>query len=576
MHGSISSFVAATTGSILPTAIVDFNSTCNGLFAPVPPPGLSDGGAMAAVIGSIAATYKATAMRYAADMLTSWKALVVCGLVLPFVFSFTWLALMRFLTGVLVWTTVIAVDAATLGLTLFCFSKAGAIGHNSFSGVVSYNGANGFSFNSNNLGSSFAQLTTVPPSTTPLYDTTHISKQQMYYLGIASAILTICTWLLTIFLIPRLKLAIATIKVACHTLEMVPSLVLFPLFPGLVLAGYMVFFVALGLFIYSSGKIVKRDCCAEVQSSFNSLFPSYTQAKGQPSCAEIHCGYQVKMDKSLQYTLIYHGFEFLLTTNMLAAFSLLTVSQVVHKCYLHAGGVGLELPSWPIAKAAKSTLRYYIGSLALGSFICAIFQMGRYVMTYISLKLKKLAERQGVVRVLLWFANCVLAIFEKLVEMLTNAAYTIIAIDGTSFCTSAAHATKLVLSNGARFIVLSWCSEMIIFLGKLASASTSAIIMFLWLDGKTFHNGEISSPIVPVIVVFLTAFAMSSIVFSVLEQAISGTIMCLLDDEDKHGGHATWAPPALMEATGSAVTFEADQKAAAAKAKGGCFGSAPV
>jgi hypothetical protein len=82
---------------------------------------------------------------------------------------------------------------------------------------------------------------------------------------------------------------------------------------------------------------------------------------------------------------------------------------------------------------------------------------------------------------------------------------------------------------------------------------------------------------VPIIVVFLTAFAMSSIVFSVLEQAIQGTIMCLVDDEDKHGGNARYAPAALLEATGVSVQFEADQKEAAlARKGGGCCGSAPV
>ena len=577
MHGDIAAFESATTGSISPLAVALFNSTCAGASAPVPEPGVADGGAMAAVVGSLAASYKSTALRYAGDMLTSWKALVVCGLFLPFILSFFWLALMRAFTGPLVWMTLLCVDAATLGCTLYCFSKAGAIGHNSFAGVVKYSSTSGFSFNSGAVAAGMEQLSTVPPSTTPLYDTTHISRQQMYYLGIASAILTICTWFLSVFLIPRLRVGIATIRVACHSLQTVPSLVIFPLFPGLLLAGYMVFFVALGLFIYSSGTISKRNCCAQVQASMSSLFPAYTAANGNLTCASIHCGYQVTMDKSLQYTLIYHGFEFLLTTNLIYAFSLLTVSQVVHKCYLHAGGAGVELPRWPVANAARTTLRYYMGSIALGSFVVAAFQMARYVLTYISVKLKKVAERQALVRVLLWVANCLVWLMEKIVELIAKGAYVMIAIDGTSFCSAAAHSSSLMLSNGVRFMTLAWISELILFLGKLGTAASCAFFCFVYLDGSTFKASDaLSSPIVPVIVVFLTAFAMAAIVFSVLDQAILGTIMCLVDDEDRNGGQARWAPPALQEATGAQATFEADEKEKAERSTGCCGSRRPV
>ncbi len=148
-----------------PLAVALFQATCTAAgatAAPVPAPATADNGAMAAVLGSLASTYKATAMRYAGDMLLAWKALVVTGLFLPFIISFFWVALMKYITGPLVWLTLLCVDAATLGCTLFCFSKAGSFGNNSFDGIVSYSDADGFKFNAAAAQATVSQLATVP------------------------------------------------------------------------------------------------------------------------------------------------------------------------------------------------------------------------------------------------------------------------------------------------------------------------------------------------------------------------------------------------------------------------------
>ena len=165
LHGSIQSFVDDTEGSVHPLALALFNATCaarNASSAAVPAPATSDGGAMAAVLGAIASSYKATALRYVADMMLAWRALVVCGLFLPFIMSFAWLGAMRMFVAPLVYLTVLCVDIATLGVTLYCFSKAGAIGKNSFNGIVSYSDAGGFSFNATAASQASAQLSTTP------------------------------------------------------------------------------------------------------------------------------------------------------------------------------------------------------------------------------------------------------------------------------------------------------------------------------------------------------------------------------------------------------------------------------
>jgi hypothetical protein len=96
----------------------------------------------------------------------------------------------------------------------------------------------------------------------------------------------------------------------------------------------------------------------------------------------------------------------------------------------------------------------------------------------------------------------------------------------------------------------------------------------VYLD-KTYPDGKLSSPIIPVIVVFLAAFAIASVAFGVVEQAINATVMAFLDDEAKHGGNAAWAPPELKEATDVATEHDETVKAKNA-AKKGCCTSAPA
>ena len=118
------------------------------------------------------------------------------------------------------------------------------------------------------------------------------------------------TWLFTIFLIPRLRVAIATIKVACDSLRKVPMLALFPFVGGLAISGFMVWFVAVGIFVYSSGKMQRRDCCAQVQAAFADMYPGYMAANlnQPPDCSQIHCGYEARWQQcTLQQGCAHHN-----------------------------------------------------------------------------------------------------------------------------------------------------------------------------------------------------------------------------------------------------------------------------
>lgn len=59
-------------------------------------------------------------------------------------------------------------------------------------------------------------------------------------------------------------------------------------------------------------------------------------------------------------------------------------------------------------------------------------------------------------------------------------------------------------------------SDAVLFLGKIAVSCSCAFFCFVYLD-EQYPAGTISSPILPVIIVFLAAFAIACMFFAVVE-----------------------------------------------------------
>ena len=305
--------------------------------------------------------------------------------------------------------------------------------------------------------------------------------------------------------------------------------------------------VAVALYIYSSGQIVQRNCCGEVQASFKELYPNLP-ATLVPSCGSIHCGYTVVTNKALQYTLIYHGFAFLWTSQYIIAFGVLTIAHAAVSYFNHVGA-GQDLPAWPVARGMKNCFRYYAGSIAAGSLLVALVQAARVALAYIQEKTKKLQETNKLMKYLMMCLDCYLACVQKIVEMVNKSAYILIAMDGKSFFPSALQAVKLLVANAARISTVNIISDAVLFLGKVMVALFCAFFCFVYLD-KYAAAGTVSSPIVPVILVGCTSFVFACIFFSVVEMCIETVIIAFCDDCDKNGGVPKYSPQALMDAMG--------------------------
>ena len=137
-------------------------------------------------------------------------------------------------------------------------------------------------------------------------------------------------------------------------------------------------------------------------------------------------------------------------------------------------------------------------------------------------------------------------------------------------------------------------SEVVLLLGRVTVAAVCTFFCFVYVE-KQYPPGTVSSPILPVIIVFFVSFAIASVFFSLVEtvrrgcaaratpcagrdpcarvraQCIGTTIIAFCDDCDRNGGEPKHSPQVLMDAVG--CHFEV-QKAVAegAAGGGGCCG----
>lgn len=582
LHQTIASFVDSTVSSISPSAYAQFVTTCATATgsppAQVPAPGTQGGGLLAQAAAQEASNKKSMADRYVGDIVTGWRAMVVCGLFLPFILSLIWMGLLRFFAAPLIYTTIAFVDFGLLALTIFCFAKSGVISRDELgavrSSVTVHNGH--LSFNASNITAAVnasvtavlmlnnASSTALNSTTTGLvYDLAHNAKLDMYYLGVACIVFTVVAWVLTFFFLPRIRVAIATLKVACDVVSHVPSLVLQPVAASAITVLFMAWWIVSGVFIYSSGQIVKRDCCAAVQASLQAMYPQLP-SQAIPSCSSIPCGYEVVINKTLRTALIYHGFQLLWGTQMIVCLGVLTVSQVTYTYYAYNGGSGEPVARFALPHAAYVAMRFYAGPAAFASFLIALVQSLQIGMMYLSDKLKALCATNPAAKILVWLANLLLAALERLISLISKNGLILVTIEGKGFCSSAAGAVGLLLANAAQISTMSGISTVMFFIGKLGVAVTSAFFTFVYLE----HVG-VSSPLLPVILVFFVSYGVALLFFGVVSAVVDTVLLAYCNDCAKHGGKPAWAPPLLLEAVGAVSAMDKARAERAAKAKGG-------
>mmetsp|Transcript_16614 Transcript_16614/g.35931 ORF Transcript_16614/g.35931 Transcript_16614/m.35931 type:complete len:775 (-) Transcript_16614:968-3292(-) len=504
--------------------------------------------------------------RYVGDISKGFAIILVGGLAGGVVFSLVWMIILRYLAGFMAWITILLVNVACLGITLFSFSMAGMLGSNEFTNKIN-----------------------------TVVEIESIEEEQWKWIGVGAAIVTGIVFLVTLLMLSRVKVAVACIKVASQAVGAMPSILLFPLLPFIFEAGLVVYWIFVTAELYSAGdltatcrtssnsvgltlsslKNISSDTWMNVlqggSSTNSSCYSNLSGDELQAACgADPNCFVSYKWNSKLRWAFLYHFFGLLWTNQVIVGFSCVTIAGAVGSYYWHRGDSS-RMPTFPVLVAMKNTLIYHMGSICFGAFLVAVIQFIRFLLDYLDRKTRELQAQNKFAEWAMCCVKCCMWCLEKIVMFINKNAYIMVGVKGTSYCVSAGRAVALIVQNALRLITVNFVGDILIFLGKVGVAAGCGLIAFgmseisYYNDPTKYPDTYLASPVLCVAISVITGFVVAQIFFSVYDMAIDTIILAFCEDCESNGGNPRYAPPLLMEAMGMAATSKVAPAPAPAK-----------
>jgi solute carrier family 44 protein 1 (choline transporter-like protein) len=181
-----------------------------------------------------------------------------------------------------------------------------------------------------------------------------------------------------------------------------------------------------------------------------------------------------------------------------------------------------------IFRSITSLVVYHMGSAALGSFLIALVKIPRYLLMLVQDKIK--ASGSSTASYVSKCCICCLWCLEKFIKFINSNAYTIIAIEGVSFCTAAQKAFMIVAENALRMTAINSVGDFMLFLSKVTVAAlTSALGIYVMdIPINDFETSKFKA--LPLLLVFVISYLIAHCFFTVYEMVIDAVMVCFCED----------------------------------------------
>lgn len=187
----------------------------------------------------------------------------------------------------------------------------------------------------------------------------------------------------------------------------------------------------------------------------------------------------------------------------------------------------------------------HAGSVAYGAFLIPIIRVLRILLYFISKRLKAFEGKDvnAVFMCIGKIGDCCLNCFEKVFDYLSESAYCYQAVSGKNFIPSAYEGFLLDLKYGTDYMTAKTIAKIFIFLGKIAlTVGNSFSLIFVM---KFITKDKTSTVWGPVILVALITFITSTMILSLLDDAVMAMLTCRCFDLDMNNNELLFGPKAF-------------------------------
>jgi hypothetical protein len=411
----------------------------------------------------------------AADVNSS-KYIILGMIGVALVLSFIWLILLRFCAACMVWLTIILVFAGLVCITGFL----------AFEAKLSYE--------------NYKVL--VAAGTNTLED--ELQEKTLIALAILAGVFLLVFLVVLLFMRPRIQLAISIIKEASSAMRAVPCVIFVPAIVLIFTLGFFAYWIAAWVYLNSAGV-----------ATFNAdgTFKGYEDTN---------------KTRQLQ---IYHLFGLLWTTAFLIGINEMVIAGSIATWYFTRDK--RKLPCSVVLRTCGRTMRYHVGTVAFGSFLIAVVQAIRLIISYMQKQLK--GSQWRIARFMLKCLGYCFACFERFLKFVTRNAFIHAAIFGDNFCTSAKCAMSTLMRNAARLIAINFIGSFLMFLGKIFVVAVTGIaatyVLQYYKDKIGLHYWAL-----PLIIILFCSYGLVTLFLGTYNMAIDTIFLCFCEDSERHDG----------------------------------------
>jgi len=341
---------------------------------------------------------------------------------------------------------------------------------------------------------------------------------------------------LVIFLRKRIFIAIQVIKSAGRSIGDMPMTAFFPLLPLSILIGFFMAWMYTTIYIFSAG-------AEELNETPDGFEGKVFVAEGN-AFDPVNVTYPVlDYDSTIQEAFAPHFFLLLWVVQIGVYFTFTVIAGAVANWYFTErdedgkkirGGGEFELSHRAVTKSCCRTTRYHLGTIIYAALIIAIIQFIRWCVRYLERMMSANGkEPNKIQKILFRVVDCLLYCLECCLDKVSKNALIWVSVYGDAFCPSVCGSFKLIWTNMARVAVITFFSAIVTTLGKImiplmTTALCAAIFVFV-----EPYKSELSSPIYPLVIIFVISLAVALMFLTVYDTAIDTVFMCFLLDE-KH------------------------------------------